>query len=348
MFLLREEILNEANSVLGKQNGKVIYLTKAGSHLFGLNTEKSDLDIKGLFIPSSLDICLSTPSVLNFSTNKSKNKNSSSDIDIELFSIYKFFDMLSVGDTNAYDLLFSMFSTHNKIYETNEIFIFKKFYRELLSSNSKAFLGYVVSQTKKYGVKGERFNDLKNVYLLLEEYINNNVKDISSEKIAPFIDYVVPMNLNRVNLIDRSNMSSKKRTGSKYYLEVLNKEYGDTITFEYFKTCLKKRLDSYGERSKKASEGVDFKSLSHAYRIILEFEELIDTHFIKFPLTYSKQILKVKNGDLSDFNNDYTNILSYLDMKVNEIESNKEFGLPDNINPMIFNKIKIYLLSMPF
>ena len=37
---------------------KLIYLSQYGSHLYGLNTENSDLDFRGVYIPTLDDIIL--------------------------------------------------------------------------------------------------------------------------------------------------------------------------------------------------------------------------------------------------------------------------------------------------
>ena len=44
--------------IKSKINGKLIYLSQYGSHLYGLNTENSDLDFRGVYIPNLDDIIL--------------------------------------------------------------------------------------------------------------------------------------------------------------------------------------------------------------------------------------------------------------------------------------------------
>jgi hypothetical protein len=53
----------------------------------------------------------------------------------------------------------------------------------------------------------------------------------------------------------------------------------------------------YGDRAESSSKGIDYKSLSHAVRVILECEELIDTGHIKFPLEYAPFIKSIKYND---------------------------------------------------
>ena len=338
-----KDIVFKINETLPK-NGKLIYLTLGGSHLFGLNTPKSDTDIKGIFMSSTIDTVSFKPDHIDLSTNKSNSKNSSDDIDIELFNIHKFFKMIDVGDTNAYDLLFSMFQPNTIILDTKESIILRENYKDFLSTNSKAFLGYVVAQTKRYGVKGERYFSLKNIYSDLLDYININKVNLRNDNISEYIKHLTSKNFNHVVLLDKT--SKETRAGDGIYIEILNKQYHETIKFDYFLKKITDRISQYGERSKNASDGIDFKSLSHAYRIILEFEELMKTHFIEFPLKKSDSILKVKKGDLSEFNNDYKEILFFLDKKVNYIKNFiEEVGLPQNIKEGIFNKILIKLLS---
>ena len=83
--------------------GELIYLTQFGSHLYGTNTENSDLDYRGIFIPKIRDIVLKRDvdeynTVLNINNIK---------VDVKLFSIHKFIRLCSKADTNALDLLFS-------------------------------------------------------------------------------------------------------------------------------------------------------------------------------------------------------------------------------------------------
>jgi predicted nucleotidyltransferase len=58
----------------------------AGSHLFGTNTPKSDLDYKGVFIPSADDILMNTYKHTDVSSTNDKygSKNTSEDIDLEM------------------------------------------------------------------------------------------------------------------------------------------------------------------------------------------------------------------------------------------------------------------------
>ena len=99
-------------------NYQVIYLTLTGSKLFGLNTESSDTDIKGIFIPSKEDLLLQqVKDTYSFSTGSNNTKNTNKDIDLCLFSIHHFLKNLEKGETNSIDIFFSMYRTDTIILE---------------------------------------------------------------------------------------------------------------------------------------------------------------------------------------------------------------------------------------
>ena len=83
--------------------GDLLYLTQYGSHLYGINTENSDLDYRGIFIPKIRDIVLKRD-VDEYNTELNINNIK---VDVKLFSIHKFIRLCSKADTNALDVLFS-------------------------------------------------------------------------------------------------------------------------------------------------------------------------------------------------------------------------------------------------
>lgn len=123
-----DEIIKQLKPLI---NGKLIYLSQYGSHLYGLNTENSDLDFRGVYIPELDDIILKKdkdeinteielweirdsnrenptyyieePTTLINSWYLRKVK-----VDVKIFSLQKFIQLCSKADTNALDLLFSL------------------------------------------------------------------------------------------------------------------------------------------------------------------------------------------------------------------------------------------------
>lgn len=109
-----------------------------GSHLYGLNTASSDMDYKGVFLPSLEDIVQLNPKhEIRESTGSNTQKNTSNDVDTDMYSLQKFLKMACDGETIALDML----HCDNPI-ETSEVWEFirenrSKFY----TKNMKAFLG---------------------------------------------------------------------------------------------------------------------------------------------------------------------------------------------------------------
>lgn len=75
-----------AKSLLNKGD-KLVYLSHFGSVLYGTNSEKSDCDLKGVFVPSVASLVKGTASHhYRFSSGANDSKNSAEDVDVELWS----------------------------------------------------------------------------------------------------------------------------------------------------------------------------------------------------------------------------------------------------------------------
>ena len=80
----------------------LIVKMKFGSHLYGTNTVHSDVDYKGVFLPSKKELLLgAVPKCRNFSTNLGAQKNSQDDIDEEIYSLHYFLKLACQGQTVA-------------------------------------------------------------------------------------------------------------------------------------------------------------------------------------------------------------------------------------------------------
>ena len=65
----------------------LIVKMKFGSHLYGTATDASDIDYKGIYLPSRRDILLNrVQKCHSFTTGGDQKKNSPDDIDEEIYS----------------------------------------------------------------------------------------------------------------------------------------------------------------------------------------------------------------------------------------------------------------------
>ena len=80
------------------------------------------------------------------------------------------------------------------------------------------------------------------------------------------------------------------------YLSVCGKLYPFNRLLNLLIPDVDKLIEGYKERAKKANRngGIDWKAVSHAYRVIFQLTELCKTGTITFPLSYALQIKKIK------------------------------------------------------
>ena len=266
----------------------IIVKAVAGSHLFGTNTENSDKDYKGVYMPEAEDILLQkVKGSITIKTGDGKTKNTKDDVDIEFYSLQKFMNMLYEGQTGAIELLFT---PEEMIIETSPTWKFLQEHRhELLHKNVTSFVGYCKTQADKYGVRGSRMATVKTCIAMmsnynpgttLEAFLWDNAKEIIG------LEHVKSFNNGHGNL-----------------LEICNRKFNMNITLcETLKT-LTTIYNNYGERSRMAmnNEGIDWKALSHAYRVCVQAYEILKYHSLTLPLIPPARegVLRIKQGTLT-------------------------------------------------
>lgn len=299
---------------------KIIYISYYGSKLFGTNTPNSDTDYFGIFLPSKKDLFLKKDiDFISFNTNN-EGKNTKDDNDIKFVSIFEFFRLLKKGDHEKFDLLFSMFSP-SVLLETRESQIIKDNYKKFLTKKPEAFVGFALKQANKYSVKGDRLkliesliNSLKNEFKINNSESIENIFEKIKEKYgnSPYIDFI------------------NKEEGN--YISVLNRLYVAGLKYKDFLTSLTKIKETYGDRAEKAknAEGIDFKAFSHAFRAMIEAEELLRTEYISLPLKkldleFVKNVKEGKYKDIEFLSN-------FLEEGMeNLIKEKEKSNLPDKI-----------------
>lgn len=339
--------------------GKLIYLTQYGSHLYGLNTENSDLDFRGVFIPNREDVLLkkdvdeyNTELVLDCGTNLelddmgcvnfTKNPGFQKKVDVKLFSIYKFLKLCSKGDTNALDVLFSAYllmpkesrieQYYNPDYLHEDEFgvkwyiiqYIKEYANKLINtSNLSSPITYAHKQAEKYSVKGERLNKINEVYWIAKEIIKMYEKTSTIDDMyIPVVEDLAKRLKNR-NILDNKHVKIEELNNKgkiEKYLYVGGVQHQFSLPLETLAQRIKFKLDKEytSERTKNASDGNDWKALSHALRILLQVKELLNTGNITFPnkdVTFLKNVKlgKVSREDIDKyFNENLEDILTQV------------------------------------
>lgn len=302
---MKEKILNTILKNM-PEGYELLYATISGSKLYGTHNENSDTDVKFIFKPSLEDCVLGVASKnLNMNTSGDTEANSKDDIDCQGWSIQFFLDLLRQGDTNALDVLYSITNEDCLIYypnftkyhySVNKIFYNPLDYFDL--SNMRGLLGYVVAMSDRYSLRGSRYSNLVKV-------IEASRKEISKLPQNRGLDSYIEYKLERIyegileNCEDSIFCKFEVCQDGRKTLRIGGKVHLLDISVVEYLRRLESELERYGERTKKALDGADWKSIHHAARGIIQAIELIDTGSISFPLKEAEFLKDIKYGKLS-------------------------------------------------
>lgn len=332
-----DEFLTDTNG-----NCKLLYLTQVGSKLYGTNNKDSDDDYKGIFV-SNTDLVLLKKDIYHWTktTGNDESKNTKDDVDFQLYSLHMFFDLLRKGETSAIELVFSVFREDTIEYIDPA---FKRFimssWKLLVSKRLDSFFGYCLGQTKKYGIKGERLKELESIISILKSY---NPDDKLSEQ---QFNLEATIDLNKYEFISFTKGLDGSKNEEVTYLEVLGRKFLMTNSIGYVIVRLQEVQKDYGERTKRAKDSLsngsaDKKALSHAFRIVSQVEELVQTGFLTFPRPEANVIKGLKYSDM-DFE-EYQSILELIGNKIDTLGVElKNSSLPDTVDEEI---LEHYLLQ---
>jgi len=308
-------------------NEPLVFATVYGSHLYGTSSQGSDLDVRGVFLPSKKDLLLAkAPQHYNFIDPQR---------DTSYLSLHYFLKLLTQGETNCLDMFFSYTNKEaqlvtSPIYE--ELIANKD---KLITRNVSKYLGYCKSQALKYSIKGDRIQN----YEALRELIDSCTSP-SSTTLGEWLvhcrimgpDSGDPEDYFKNNIhIGRRFKITDKRLGNHAYLLICdNKERYIMVSGHLFpqnaninstKDSIKKCLASYGKRAVNAAEdnGADYKALSHALRVAYQSQMLLKTGEVTFPLPGSMldvvRSIKFKTTTMS-----YEDIVDLIEENIRNIE----------------------------
>ena len=305
-------------------NEKIIVKMLFGSHLYGTNTSDSDMDFKGIFLPTKEQIFLGKiPKSYNNAKKKAEGeKNTADDVDVEMYSLHYFIKLACEGQTVALDMLHA---PDNMIVEKSDIWDRivenrEKFY----TKNLKAFVCYARKQASRYGLRGGRINAAQSVADYLKDY---------------YPDAKMSDAWNFLPIIEHCYMIENTPQGIRQY-QVCGKIIQETARVGYVLDILEKFLSVYGKRAKLAAEnkGIDFKAVSHALRAAYQVKQLLTENTITFPLKEAPFLREVKQGKL-----DYlTKVAPILESLMDEVEILSEnSSLPTKPNRKFWDRFII-------
>lgn len=290
----------------------VIYAGIHGSFLYGLDREGSDVDVKAIYMPTTKDILLNHCKTYN-------RKNDQLNVEIEIKSYPEFVRSCAKVDTNCFDLLHS---PENMSIVTTPFWEHIKLGRgNLYVQRMKGLVGYIKTHVHKYSHKIERYEDMaKLLDICIDLSSEPEQEDLKVSDIAEFIGGY-GYNFKYVKVFEQVQDHEQK------YLEVCGKKYIFTWNIEQLIVALEKEISRYGKRTQDGvDKGLDTKSLSHALRVLVQLEEVLDTSDLVLPLCKEKRDL-VMSVKLGEKNLDETLELldTTFDRVMSKLESRSDF-----------------------
>ena len=275
-------------------------------------------------------------------TTNIDSKNEKDDIDLQLYSVYKWFKLLQKGETGAIDLLFSLFREDTQIYNDQSFTsIIKQNYTRFYNRHLHSFIGYCVGQSKMYNIKGQRYNELHDFVEHFKTLAIEN-GDAKLERYFPAIEKIfASKSYQYVKFVKASIARGNQGYKEGRYIELLGKRFAGSVTVGYFSEKITEMEAQFGNRTRKSTNGVDYKALSHAVRVINEVEELIDDGFITFPLKNRDYIVAIKEGREA-----LEDVMRYIDGKLDEVQQKLEQStLPQRSDEAFVDRLLLELVD---
>jgi RNA repair pathway DNA polymerase beta family len=274
-----------------------IVTIKFGSHLYGTSTPSSDLDYKSVFVPDARDIVLQRvkATITNKRPKGIGEKNYAGEIDVESHSLQRFLQLAAEGQTVALDVLFSpkwaMVETPGS--EWLEIMANR---HRLLTKKSASFVGYIRTQSNKYGIKGSRVAAARGALELLESAMAEHGTTAKLELIGDRVSAFVERH-EFTSLVPIENPGTGR---AMMHWEVCGRKMPYSASIKIAHGVMSAMVGEYGKRALMAEtqQGVDWKALSHAVRVGTQALELLQTGNITFPLPNAQHVIDIKTGKL--------------------------------------------------
>lgn len=292
---------------------------RAGSQLYGMAGPNSDSDYKLIHLPPVSE-CLTDSIRHHFSV-----KNEAENWESESFSLQSWMRMAKTGESVAIDMLVadgenlvSSSSAWEFIYRNRS-----KFWTKRMSGA----LGFSRSQAAKYSTRADRF-----------EIINNFIVIVLKAQQKGFLRLYeiwddLPIGPHVKKDAEPKNMNARNR-----YIDICGKRLQETSFLDHALTMLRGMEASYGSRVRAAAgENIDWKSMSHAFRVAYALKAIYTTGDFRYPLAENDFLRDLKFGKLN-FKND--NIEKRLDELILSVEAlSQASALPEQVDPVFANNL---------
>lgn len=318
---------------------KIICQIVTGSNLYGTNRPDSDIDYTGIFLPSSADLLGMQNCPTEYTENVKKGsgpRNTAGDVDCKFFGLKQFFKLAAEGQPGQLEMLFAP-DSHTVVTSPEWELIKKEKGLFLSKKGIGPFIGFAIAQAHKSTVKGENLNALRAIaawgdkltpaeynealgaYLTGED---GSLFDLRKEEwtgkcVIPGVDGVFDLIKNEHGFIT---------------FRVAGRQFDPGSKTKVFLGSVKALIGKYGTRSEAAAEnGLDYKSLMHAYRLLFEAEEFLRKGHITLPLSEAEVLKLIRAGKMYPSGFDWhSDLIGWADHLRQEVAPKSH--LPDTPN----------------
>ena len=289
----------------------VMFLVTYGSKLYGTNTDKSDTDLKAIYLPQISDLLLGKKLVATKKRWDADGQPLPDSVDgkalpmvdggteCEYIPFQTFVRDFVAGQTYAVEVAHAIVKNGPESpgpLSTREWTLVNDLVEAFGNSEVYSMVGFAMKQTMDYVHRGERLTEATKVRdTLLKVQTDQHDANLRLDTMIngeACLDYVA-----RLAGLPTSTTVNNNRTLRT--LELNGRSYTESTALSHVLQQLDKMIDSYGERSNRAAQvDVDFKSLSHAVRVYQQAIEVLDTGSVTFPRPNAAFLLRVKSGQM--------------------------------------------------
>lgn len=273
---------------------KVIFKARVGSHLHGTATPTSDEDYLGVYLPSVEEMIGLENRPKEWTDNIKVTdgvRNSVGDVDCKYLPLYVFLKQAGYGDSQSLELLFV--PDEHIITQTEEWSKILDHRDSIVSRDSiLPFIGFAKAQAHKAVIKGANLN-----------LINNLIDACDKETSAGHGNMTILSSLqwyegdSPVYLLGYPVKLYENGHGVKL-VKIANRDYDLGVPIKRLAKSLRSLESKYGIRTRSAAKDIyDYKSVTHAFRLCGEAQEILTSGSITFPRPDKKFLKDVKLGN---------------------------------------------------
>lgn len=292
----------------------IIFKTIYGSRLYGTALETSDVDVKGVYIPTAKEIVLGPIREVEDVNHEES-----------YYSLKKYMDLLVQGQMVALEMLFAPWDPDvilsvdprwEEIYRQRE---------KLFSKRTSAFISYCRAQANNYNAKSSRL-------AAADQMLEFFSKLKRSDKVSKFAEELEEIKDEFIEVVDVEQNST---TGVKFlkHVVVCDRKIPYTVRVSEAVRILTTLVNEYGLRAKminslteEKKRGADWKAMAHAVRIGEQSLEFLRTRRITLPRPNAEELVDIRLG-----NRGYNEISERVELLLHQVEKEIEIcELPDD------------------